>query len=125
MNQRPFYHHPPSYRQSYTNNPYPSNQQPYSPYYQQNEPLQTQTPFEYFSKPKQPPNWYQYTQQQNPNSFEQQYAPAPKGILSQFQDENGQINLDKMLSTVGQMANTYHQVQPIIKQFGDLIKTFR
>lgn len=35
------------------------------------------------------------------------------------------FDLDKMLSTVGQLANTYHQVSPIVKQFGSLIKTFR
>ncbi|QGS68037.1 hypothetical protein CV093_03205 [Oceanobacillus sp. 143] len=31
--------------------------------------------------------------------------------------------MDKMLSTVGQIASTYHQVSPIIQQFGSIIKT--
>ncbi|NBJ71276.1 MULTISPECIES: hypothetical protein [Clostridia] len=35
------------------------------------------------------------------------------------------FDLDKMLSTVGQLANTYHQVSPIVKQFGSFIKAFR
>lgn len=54
--------------------------------------------------------------------------PPPKqmnNLLNQFQNNEGQIDVDKMLNTVGQLANTYHQVAPIIKQFGSLIKTFR
>ncbi|MYL46288.1 hypothetical protein GLV94_11605 [Virgibacillus halodenitrificans] len=47
------------------------------------------------------------------------------GLLNYFQDNEGQMDLDKMLSTVGQLANTYHQVSPIVKQFGSFIKNFR
>ncbi|MFD2043864.1 YppG family protein [Ornithinibacillus salinisoli] len=129
MNNRPFYNHPPPYYERYANfqyqpQPQQQPQQSYNPYHQQTESFYSQTPFEHFAKPKQPTNWYQ-EMYQNPDSYNQQYTNPSNGFLSQFQDEKGQMNLDKMLSTVGQMANTYHQVQPIIKQFGNFMKTFR
>ncbi|SET79792.1 YppG-like protein [Oceanobacillus limi] len=124
MNFGPYFNHSPSYHQRYANYQYPLSGQQFTNYNQQAEPYYSQTPFEHFAKPKQPTDWYQ-NMQPNQSSNAQPQPNAPNGLLSQFQDENGQINIDKMLSTVGQMANTYHQVQPIIKQFGDLMKTFR
>lgn len=49
----------------------------------------------------------------------------PNNFLAQFQNGDGQIDVDKMLGTVGQLANTYHQVAPIIKQLGSFMKNFR
>ncbi|HLR52133.1 MAG TPA: YppG family protein [Candidatus Avamphibacillus sp.] len=57
----------------------------------------------------------------NPYSFPKQ----PNNLLSQFQNTEGQLDVDKMINTVGQLASTYHQVAPIIKQFGAFIKNFR
>lgn len=76
---------------------------------------------------------YQEPHMGNFTSYNQPQAqsfnePPPKqmnSLLTQFQNSEGQIDVDKMLNTVGQLANTYHQVAPIIKQFGSLIKTFR
>ncbi|WP_050801690.1 YppG family protein [Ornithinibacillus scapharcae] len=119
---RQFGHPPYHNRQNY---PYYSGQmqQPFhpSPYYQpqQNYYQQPQTPFEAFAKPKQPQDWY------TNNETQGDYQQAQQGMTSQIQGQNTQLNLDKVLTTVSQIANTYHQVSPIIKQFGDFMKTFR
>lgn len=79
-----------------------------------------QTPYEQFKKPPLPVFWEnEISNQPNP-----QGNPA-NSVMAHFQDENGQLNLDKMLTTVGQMANTYHQVYPIFKQFSNFIKNFK
>src|SRR5690606_38559078 len=92
--------------------------------YHQNIYQQPQTPFEQFAKPKQPQDWYT-TNQQLQGNYQQAQQQQQSGMASQFQNQQSQLNLDKVLSTVSQMANTYHQVSPIIKQFGDFMKTFR
>jgi hypothetical protein len=84
-----------------------------------------QTPYEYFAKPQQPswPNLMQQTQGDYPPP---QPPMKPAGsLMSNFQNEDGKVDIDKMLGTVGQMANTYHQVSPIFKQFGTFLKGFR
>lgn len=105
---------------------YPPNQQPPA----QNMPEQpngaessSQSPFEYFQKPEQPMNWPNNTAF-DPAQF-QQNQQMQQGIISQFQNQNGQLDVDKVIGTVGQLANTYHQVAPIFKQFGSLVKNFR
>ncbi|WP_226038162.1 YppG family protein [Aquibacillus saliphilus] len=87
------------------------------------------TPYEHFAKPQQPLQTIQQAQWSN------QYPPVgapgqslnqpPKNLMSYFQDKNGQVDIDKMLNTVGQMANTYHQVSPIVKGIGSFMKGFR
>lgn len=112
--EHPFHYGPSSYA-------YP--EEGGSPGYQQ--PPQTNMGFP--QPPPQPP----YSQDGGyPNAGGNPVAPQtmqeqPNGILSQFQNGNGQIDVDKMLTTVGQLANTYHQVAPIIKQFGSFMKNFR
>lgn len=122
------------YRQHpYQNQYHPYAQPPFQPpfytaqqHYQIPLSQQPQSPFEQFAKPKQPHDWYSQTQnQQEQGNYQQSYGSYPAGLMSQFQDQNGQLNLDKLLSTVSQIANTYHQVSPIIKQFGTFMKTFR
>ncbi|WP_197046659.1 YppG family protein [Oceanobacillus salinisoli] len=81
-----------------------------------------QTPYDYFQKPEQPMSWPNNTPFE-PNQFQQPQMPS--NAMSQFQKENGQLDLDKVLNTVGQLANTYHQVAPIFQQFGNFIKNFR
>lgn len=51
--------------------------------------------------------------------------PISANIMQQFQDDEGQIDINKMLSTVGQLANTVQQVSPVIKQVGSLVNSFR
>ena len=78
-------------------------------------------------------------QHPNPNpgnftsNYQSQVNPIQEGppanqlntLLTQFQNSEGQLDVDKMINTVGQIANTYHQVAPIVKQFSSFIKTFR
>ncbi|MDY0410442.1 hypothetical protein ACFFIS_16345 [Virgibacillus soli] len=111
------------------------------------------TPFEQFSKPKLPENWHESTmnmqqdtpqpmfgqqqnmQQQNmqQQNMQQQtiehQTPQQQNMQMQssnemYPNQKGQFDLDKVLTTVGQLANTYHQVSPIVKQVGSLLKTF-
>ena|SRR5690625_777116 len=46
-------------------------------------------------------------------------------ILQQFMDEQGQVDITKMLKTIGQLADTVQQVTPVVKQINDIIKAFR
>lgn len=43
----------------------------------------------------------------------------------QFLNEQGQVDVNKMLTTVGQLAKTVQQVSPVIKQVNDIIQSFR
>ncbi|WP_067730270.1 YppG family protein [Oceanobacillus damuensis] len=124
------------------------NHHPY-PYYttHQNQswniPEIAQTPYEIFAKPELPEQWPNEPKI-NPTSMADNGnglgtsgnfgAAGPAGGLagnpsggpaSYFYNNNGQIDFDKVLSTVGQLASTYHQVTPIVKQFSSLIKNFR
>lgn len=136
FNQTPFQQPQQSMMNQTQQNPFQQPDQAMmnqTPLHQQQN-MMNQSPFQQFAKPKQPADWFnemfqnQANQQQanaNPNMNPNGNPNPNPGIISQFQDENGQISLDKMLNTVGQMANTYHQVQPIVKQFGSLINMFR
>lgn len=127
----PYY---PPYHWKHTYHP-PIHQQPeqfYSPYNTGQYP----TPYEKFAKPNQPEFWPDYKAHNNNQNYypqayisqqeqqQQEQEPAPS-FLSQFQDANGTVDLDKMLSTVGQLANTVKQVSPVIQQVGSIIKSFR
>lgn len=115
--QRPYRRARNPYEQTYTPfKAFQENGQPKGPYQQEEQhPL---TPFEYYSKPIQPPIWPHYGQQNIPSE------PSPS-LLAQYQDENGQMNVEKVLSTVGQFANTVQQISPVIQQVSSIIKTFR
>lgn len=124
------------YRQYYSQPGYPPEPFYQDPYSHQQEnpysglhgsPLQ-QTPYEQFAKPQQPMFWdnsMQSMQTTNSNFDPKPNMNPTNGIMNYFQDEDGQMDFDKMLSTVGQLANTYHQVSPIVKQVGSIIKNFR
>ncbi|WP_186576312.1 YppG family protein [Aquibacillus kalidii] len=114
----------PGNHQGYGQNPNQNPNQNQNQKFQPNSPQfqQTSTPFQQLAKPQQPVNWYQPSQQGPPN---QNWKQQPKGIMSYFQDKNGQMDIDKMLGTVGQMANTYHQVSPILKGLGSFVKRFK
>ncbi|MCD5325838.1 MULTISPECIES: YppG family protein [Pontibacillus] len=83
-----------------------------------------QNPYEQFAKPPQPNQWdpYYSLQQQSPMNGQQQ---KPPGMMQYFQDKNGQLDLDKMLSTMGQVANTANQFSPLMKGLGTFIKGFK
>ncbi|KGX86574.1 hypothetical protein N784_04155 [Pontibacillus litoralis JSM 072002] len=52
----------------------------------------------------------------------QQNAQQTKGIMTYFMDKNGQLDLDKMLSTMGQVANTANQISPLVKGISTFMK---
>lgn len=60
-----------------------------------------------------------------PESNESEQGMAANRVMQQFLDENGQMDFQKMLSTVGQFADTVQQVSPVIKQLNDLVRSFR
>lgn len=111
--QRPFnYHpdHPQYYKQQQWQKP---TIPPYNP-----------TAYQYYAKPKQPGNWQAF-EQPNYNYNATSNQSSPSGFLNYFQDKNGEVDFDKMLSTVGQVANTFQQISPMVKQFGSIMKTFK
>jgi len=126
--QQGHYQDPVYYHNSVPNQTYSSGYYPYDQVHQQ-------SPFEHFSKPSQPESWpYPMAQQpdyyhfQQPNPYFQQQAQQENptaGILAQFQTAEGQMDIQKMLSTVGQLANTVQQVSPVIKEIGAMIRVFR
>lgn len=50
---------------------------------------------------------------------------AEAAFTHQFLNEHGQVDVNKMLTTVGQLAQTVQQVSPVIKQVNDIIQSFR
>ncbi|MBY7142376.1 hypothetical protein KFZ56_04555 [Virgibacillus sp. NKC19-3] len=97
----------------------------YHPYHASSGQVLHQTPYEQFAKPKQPPFWPNYI----PTSFAAYQADTSMNTatnpMEEPQQKGEQVDFDKMLSTVSQLANTYHQVSPIVKEFGSIIKAFR
>ncbi|SHN31883.1 YppG family protein [Gracilibacillus kekensis] len=104
----------------YQNNPYPYPQEmfPYQPpTYTSPLPM---TPFQYYKKPV-VPNPYEGFQTTNPSNFGKQNNP----MLHYFQNKNGEMDLDKVFQTVNQLANTYQQVSPLVKNVGNFLKVFQ
>ncbi|WP_173917772.1 YppG family protein [Halobacillus sp. Marseille-Q1614] len=48
-----------------------------------------------------------------------------KNLMSYFQDDKGQIDFDKMMSTTGQVMQTIQQVSPVVKGIGSFVKGMR
>lgn len=135
MNQYPYTQQQP--RQASNNHYMFTNQEPMQ------QTMQQETPFEYFTKPLQPTEWPMYSEQENMNYYPPPYSEqyqhlnqnqfqyqnqnqnSTPSFLTQFKDENGQMNFDKVISTVGQLANTFQQVTPVIQQVSAMVKTFR
>lgn len=121
MEEINYYRYPASaYNQQ---SPYIHHPSPYAAYPQYVPPAQL-TPYELFAKPVQPANWMGPAPGNHPNN-PNSHGPGPSGIMGQFTDKNGQMDFDKMISVVGQIAGTYHQVSPIVKQLGSLMKLVR
>lgn len=88
----------------------------------------------YINPAIQPPNYpqtmpnslpYHSQPYDSPTGMSQmEQTPSGNNFLEYFYDANGQLDIDKMLTTVGQVASIYHQVSPIIKQFGSFMKNF-
>ncbi|ENH96383.1 hypothetical protein J416_11085 [Gracilibacillus halophilus YIM-C55.5] len=104
---------------------FPSTQDPFFgsfPYQQQYPmaPNQPMTPYQYFQKPVMPPPYQEMSNQFPPTSGKPKHS-----VMGMFQNQNGELDVDKVFQTVNQMANTYHQVNPIIKNVGSWIKKFQ
>lgn len=82
------------------------------------------TPYQYYAKPQQPANWLNYAQP-NFNGYAAPNQKQASGLLNYFQDENGQMDFNKMMSTVGQVSNTVKQISPMVKQFSTIMKSFK
>lgn len=120
MFERPYYYQPyqayNGYEKFHQGNAY--HQEWHYPPIPQTHPAYFQTPFEQFSKPEQPANWPANMQANNAS-----LPPAKSnGLFSYFQNKDGQVDLDKMFSTVGQFANTVQQISPVVKQVGSIMK---
>ncbi len=104
MNQQQYPYHviPPTFPQKF---PFHTNH------------YQEQTPYDYFQKPPIPQQFF--NQQQSQGGF------GGNPFIQQFQNNKGQMDFDKIFSTVGQLVNTVNQVQPIVKKVGYLIKGFK
>ncbi|WP_407271768.1 YppG family protein [Radiobacillus sp. PE A8.2] len=129
----------PQRRASYFQSPYHQNPNQYAPQNFQQQPFQqpfyseqasqaqpTQvgaTPYDHFAKPQQPAQWNNYFQPNGQQSMG--WNQKPNGIMNYFQDKEGQLDVDKMLGTVGQMANTVQQVSPLLKGLGSFMKGFK
>ncbi|WP_077324377.1 YppG family protein [Virgibacillus siamensis] len=114
MYDRPHFNHMnhdrPYIQQSPFNKPVPKTKESF------------QTPFEYFSKPSQPINWHPGYKHGSHN-----FNTGIEGndLFHYFQEKKGEVDLDKMLSTIGQVANTVQQVSPVVKQLGALMKQIK
>lgn len=109
--------------QSYHHN---EQQTPFYSHYP-NSPAPPPTPFSVYAKPAQPQNWPPFMQQ-NPHFYPQQQQQAQQptnSLIAYFQDQNGQMDYGKMLTTVSQVANTFQQVTPVVQQISSIINSFR
>ncbi|MBM7692602.1 hypothetical protein JOC77_002032 [Peribacillus deserti] len=56
------------------------------------------------------------------NFMQKQQSQGISSIINQFKTQDGSIDINKMMSTAGQMMNTVNQVSSIVKGFGGLFK---
>lgn len=117
FNRPNYYQRPPNYN---PNRPQYQKQQWHEPTIPPNKP----TPYQFYAKPKQPFNSHPFSQP-NQGYYNSPNQPPPNSLLNYFQDKDGQMDFDKMLATVGQVANTFQQVSPMVKQFGSIMKSFK
>ncbi|WP_161493911.1 YppG family protein [Virgibacillus necropolis] len=108
----------------------PFNANPKRPQYHKQQwqqptiPPYNPTPYQVYAKPKQPTNWHTFSQP-NQNQYATFNQPPPSNVLNYFQNKKGEVDFDKMLSTVGQVANTFQQITPMVKQVGSIMKSFK
>ncbi|WP_226585435.1 YppG family protein [Halobacillus litoralis] len=68
-------------------------------------------------------NYTGYTETGNANGSPSFNVGAmSKGVMNYFQNEEGQLDFDKMMSTTGQVMKTVQQVSPIVKGIGTFVK---
>lgn len=62
---------------------------------------------------------------QGPPPLSNRQGNTENHMMQQFLTEDGQVDIQKMLQTISQFADTVQQVSPVIKQINDLVKSFR
>lgn len=75
------------------------------------------SPFEVFRKPAQPDDLLAY--------FSGMDYPQPansSSLAAYFQDENGELDLDKVFATTGRVSNMIKQVSPLVFRLGSFLK---
>jgi len=95
---------------------HPNEHPYYSEYMQQNNmnmqpvpnPTKRQTPYDYFRKPEQPEHLFG-SMNSKPSS-----PPTSPGIMTYFQNDNGEFDLDKVFAVTGQMSNMMQRTAPLI-----------
>jgi hypothetical protein len=85
-----------------------------------------------FKNPLEPEN--PYNQQVNLNQYQMNYNPYPKmntvprpngglgTIMNSFKGQDGNIDINKMMNTAGQMMNAVSQVSAMVKGLGGMFK---
>ncbi|GGJ90788.1 hypothetical protein GCM10007063_11790 [Lentibacillus kapialis] len=106
------------FRSSYPHRPFSDNSQPYFNPYKSHSISASNYPtaFEVYAKPKQP-----VSSMADSDSAAASTHQARQTLLYYFQDHNGELDLDKILTTAGQVADTVQQISPMIKQAGDIL----
>lgn len=91
--------------------------------YQTNSGASTQaiSPYQMYAKPPQPEEWIG----QMSGAPMQAPTKKPNPIMTHFYDEQGKMDIQKMLSTVNQLASTVKQVSPVIQQLGSIVRLVR
>jgi hypothetical protein len=67
-------------------------------------------------------NYTGYTETGNGNPASFNVGAMSKGVMNYFQNEDGQLDFDKMMSTTGQVMKTVKEVSPIVKGIGTFVK---
>ncbi|MFD2445816.1 YppG family protein [Bacillus sp. CGMCC 1.16607] len=134
FHQNPYVHQPYSnYPQNYSNNQW-NNQQSYNFHTPYSSALMgtksnVQSIFHNPLEPKNP-----YTSQMQMNQNQMNYNPYPKPnmiprpnggfgtIMNSFKGQDGNLDLNKMMNTAGQMVNAVSQVSSMVKGLGGFFK---
>lgn len=66
------------------------------------------------------PNYYPVSSYPGP-FYNQLPQPPIYTLLSYFHDDKGKFDVNKMVSTFGQITNTVKQVSPLVKSFGSFL----
>ncbi|TFB13225.1 hypothetical protein E3U55_16395 [Filobacillus milosensis] len=96
----------------------------YPPYYYPVQGQQEQQPFNQSSNP----NYYQPMYFEMPDQYEGEGQGINGNIppfIQYFQDSNGEVDIDKVISTANQFMKTASQVAPMVKTLNDFVKGFR
>jgi hypothetical protein len=77
---------------------------------------------EQIAYPYMPMNGYPIMNPYPTKSFMPKQSGGMQSILNSFKSQDGSVDLNKMISTAGQMANAVSQVTSLVKGFGGIFK---